>query len=48
MKRPRSGSSHCTFRKEGKKPITIPIDEPINLAYVKLVRDVIFNEEEME
>ena len=33
--RPGSGSSHWTFRKQGKPPITIPEDEPIKLAYVK-------------
>lgn len=46
MNNPRSGSSHYTFRKAGKMPITIPKDEPINLAYVKIVRDVILSEEE--
>ncbi len=46
MKAPRSGSSHCTFRKTGKMPVTIPKDEPINIAYVKIVRDIIISEEE--
>lgn len=40
------GSSHYTFRKKGKAPITIPKDEPINITYVKLVRDVIESEVE--
>jgi hypothetical protein len=46
MTKPRSGSSHHTFRKAGKMPITIPKDEPIGIVYVKMVRDVILGEEE--
>ena len=38
---PRSGSSHYTFRKEGKSPITISKHEPIRRAYVELVRAAI-------
>lgn len=45
MTRPRSGSSHCTFRKEGKMPITIPQNEPIKKVYVELVIRVIESEE---
>lgn len=45
-RRPSSGSSHWTFRKLGKPPITIPEDEPIKLAYVKVVRDIIESEGE--
>ena len=41
MHAPRSGSSHYTFRKEGCSPITIPKDEPISVAYVKMVKDII-------
>jgi len=41
MKRPGSGSSHCTFRKSGCAPITIPVHEPI---YVRMVRDVVESE----
>ena len=44
MKRPRSGGSHCTFRKTGCAPITIPMHEPIKTAYLLLVRDVIESE----
>ncbi|NMA93326.1 MAG: toxin HicA [Clostridiales bacterium] len=29
MKAPKLGSSHCTFRKDGKNPITIPKNKPI-------------------
>ena len=44
-KKPGSGSSHWTFRKPGKPPITVPEREPIKLAYVKLVKDIIESEE---
>lgn len=46
MNAPRSGSSHRTFRKPGKNPITIPQHEPIKRVYVELVKDVIESEEE--
>ena len=42
MKRP--GSSHCTFRKSGCAPITIPVHEPIKVTYVRMVRDVVESE----
>lgn len=45
MKRPSGGSSHCTFRKVGCAPITIPIHEPIKLVYVQMVKEVIESEE---
>ena len=45
MNVPRSGSSHYTFRKSGKNPITIPKHEPIKKIYVEMVRDIV--EEEM-
>lgn len=38
---PRKGSSHWTFRKRGKPPITIPRDNPIKLTYVRMVKDII-------
>ena len=41
MYQPRSGSSHCTFRKAGKEPITIPKHEPIKIVYVRMVKDVV-------
>ncbi len=44
MKRPRSGSSHCTFRKAGCAPITVPTHEPIKAAYLLLVKEVIESE----
>ena len=45
MNAPRSGSSHYTFRKSGKNPITIPKHEQIKKVYVEMVRDLV--EEEM-
>jgi len=42
---PGGGSSHYTFRKEGKMPITIPKDNPITKVYVELVRDVLIEED---
>lgn len=41
---PRSGSSHCTFRKDGCSPITIPKHEPIKRIYIEMVREVVENE----
>lgn len=41
MYAPRSGSSHYTFRKPGKNPITIPKNEPIKRVYVEMVRKVV-------
>jgi predicted RNA binding protein YcfA (HicA-like mRNA interferase family) len=46
MNAPRSGSSHYTFRKPGKNPITIPKNEPIKRVYVEMVRKVV--EESMD
>ena len=48
MKRPSGGSSHCTFRKPGRSPITIPVHEPIKTVYVMLVKAVIEMEETNE
>ena len=41
MNAPKSGSSHYTFRKPGKNPITIPKHEPIKKIYVEMVREVV-------
>ena len=38
---PRRGSSHYTFRKAQRPPITIPKDYPVNTAYVELVRNAV-------
>ena len=48
MKRPSGGSSHCTFRKSGLNPITIPLHEPIKTVYVMMVKEVIETEESYE
>lgn len=44
-KRPSSGSSHCTFRKIGKPPITLPDHMPMGVVYIDMVRHVIEEEE---
>ena len=46
MTSPRSGSSHYTFRKKGKYPITVPKHEPIKKVYVEMVREIIEQEED--
>ena len=43
MRQP-SGSSHCTFRKPGCAPITIPMHEPIKKVYVMMVKEVVESE----
>ncbi|UTC77412.1 addiction module toxin, HicA family [Treponema sp. OMZ 799] len=45
MTAPRSGSSHYTFRKKGCNPITIPNHEPIKSDYVRMVKEVVEEEE---
>lgn len=45
MRSPKSGSSHCTFRKEGCATITIPKHKPIKRVYVELVREIVEKEE---
>lgn len=44
MSQPRGGSSHCTFRKQGRSPITIPKHEPIKKVYVEMVKEIIESE----
>ena len=46
MYAPRGGSSHCTFRKAGCQPITIPKHEPIKKIYVEMIRQVVESEAE--
>lgn len=41
MDSPRGGSSHCTFRKSGAMPITIPRHEPIKKVYILMVKEVV-------
>ena len=38
---PKGGSSHYTFRKSGKMPLTLPKATPMNKAYIEIVRDVV-------
>ncbi len=45
MSAPRGGSSHCTFRKMGCPPITIPKHRPLKRVYIEMVRDVVLREE---
>ena len=45
MEQPHGGSSHCTFRRPGCSPITIPKHEPIKVTYVRMVKEVIESEE---
>lgn len=44
MAAPKSGSSHCTFRKAGCSPITIPKHKIIKKVYVELVKAVVESE----
>lgn len=44
-KETRGGSSHITFRKEGKMPITIPRHGKIKKTYVNLVKKAVEEEE---
>ena len=41
----RSGGSHYVFRKEGKRPITVPRHGKIKRVYIKMVCDVVEEEE---
>lgn len=45
MHAPSGGSSHFTFRKKGRRPITVPKHEPIKKAYVEMVKEIIESEE---
>ena len=48
MSIPRKGSSHCTFRKTGKNPITIPVHKPIKKIYVEMVKKVVLEEGDID
>lgn len=41
---PKGGSSHCTFRKDGEDPITIPNHGHIKVVYVEIVKKAIERE----
>ena len=42
---PKGGSSHYTFRKGGKMPITLPKTTPMNKVYIEMVRKAIIEHE---
>jgi len=42
---PKGGSSHFTFRKPGKMPITLPKSMPMYKVYINMVRDAIIEYE---
>lgn len=42
---PNGGSSHCTFRKKGENPITIPTHEPIKQVYLLMIEQLVKKEE---
>lgn len=46
MYTPKSGSSHCTFRKPGCQPITVPKHKPIKKVYVEMVKEIVESEDE--
>jgi len=39
--KPKGGGSHHVFRAPGLPPISIPKDNPINKAYIELVRETV-------
>jgi hypothetical protein len=43
-RQPRSGSSHYTYTKPGKYPITVPKDKPLKAVYVKLALEAMKGE----
>ncbi len=48
MYSPKAGSSHMTFRKKGRSPITIPKRDPVKKSYVEMVKRVVESEDENE
>ena len=45
---PSGGSSHKTFRKPGKQPITLPQHDPIKRIYIIMVKEIVESEEDDE
>ncbi|MDN5360550.1 MAG: hypothetical protein PWQ84_1613 [Thermotogaceae bacterium] len=43
-KKPSGGSSHWTFRKKGKMPLTIPEKSTIKTTYIRMVKEIIESE----
>ena len=48
MSSPSGGSSHRTFRKPGRQPITIPQHETIKRIYIIMVKEAVEREEDDE
>ena len=48
MSSPSGGSSHRTFRKPGRQPITIPQYETIKRIYIIMVKEAVEREEDDE
>ena len=48
MRFPSGGSSHATFRKKGREPITIPRHRTIDKVYVEIVKRAVESEENNE
>ncbi|MDO5475902.1 MAG: toxin HicA [Eubacteriales bacterium] len=48
MSSPSGGSSHKTFRKPGRNPVTISQHEPLKKIYIVLVKEAIEKEEQEE
>ena len=48
MNSPSGGSSHRTFRKPGRQPITIPQYETIKRIYIIMVKEAVEREEDDE
>ena len=46
MYNPSSGSSHMVFRKQDSRTLSIPKNSPVKVAYIKMVRDIITQEED--
>ena len=44
MSSPKGGSSHCTFRKPGSPPVTIPKQSVVKKVYVQIVKEIIERE----
>ena len=45
MDRPKGGGSHCSFRKEGYRTLTIPKHRVVKVFYVAIVKEIVEMEE---
>jgi len=48
MRETSGGSSHVTFRKKGRNPITVPRHTPIKKVYIEMIRDAVEKEDNDE